>query len=304
MPIQLKPGETTRRVDLHEAYGGRRQGGISPSKQTPNVFLFADPARGAIHGYIYDGQNADGFYHYTGEGQVGDQRMVQGNRAIRDHAAEGRALHLFDVSSGLATYLGEFEYVDFYSADAPATQEGEPRKVIVFRLRRLSGDSALPSSRVDRFAEEAVQVVPVEQHLTERMMIEPNREPYEAERREQPLVLELMAFLRAQGHEVNRLQLRPKGEPAPLLCDLFDETTNTVIEAKGSVARTAIRMAIGQLADYARLVDPPPQRVILVPEEPRADLLSLAASEGIGVTWPDGSGGFASTSPAARGSGG
>jgi hypothetical protein len=304
MPIDFTPGQTTKRVELHDRYGGRRQGGISPSKQSQNVFLFTDQARGAIHGYIYDGQSKDGFYHYTGEGQLGDQRMVQGNRAIRDHAEEGRELHLFDVAAGLATYLGQFQYVDHHSADAPETGEGEERKVIVFRLRRLSGDSVLAAARVDQFSDDLIKVVPVEEHRTERMVIEPNRETYEAERREQPLVLELMAFLRSQGHEVDRLQLRPKGEPAPMFCDLYDGTTNTVIEAKGSVSRGAIRMAIGQLADYARLVEPAPERVILLPEEPRKDLLSLAASEEITVTWPDGDGGFASTAPTAPGSGG
>lgn len=296
MPIDLKPGQQIKRSELQDRYGGRRQGGISPSKQTPHVFLFTDPVRGARHGYIYDGKGEGDFYHYTGEGQEGDQRMVQGNRAIRDHREEGRELHLFDVSGGLATYVGEFEYVNHESAEAPATKGRERRKVIVFRLRRLTGDSPLPAAKVDQFSDEPVKVVPIEQHLTERMVIEPNREPYEAERREQPLVLDLMVHLRGQGHQVDRLQLRPKGEPAPLFCDLFDSTTNTVVEAKGSVSRAAIRMAVGQLADYSRLIDPPPGRMILVPEEPRADLLDLAASAGINVTWPDGDGGFASTS--------
>jgi len=292
MPIHLKPGQQIKRSELQDRYGGRRQGGISPSKQTPHVFLFTDPVKGARHGYIYDGRGDGDLYNYTGEGQEGDQRMVQGNRAIRDHRQEGRELHLFDVSGGLATYVGEFEYVSHESADAPATKRREQRKVIVFHLRRLSGNSPLPRARVDQFSHEAVKVVPIEQHLTERMVIEPNREPYEAERREQPLVLELMAHLRGQGHQVDRLQLRPNGEPAPLFCDLFDSTTNTVVEAKGSVSRTSIRMAVGQLADYSRLIDPAPARMILVPEEPRPDLLNLAASQGIGVTWPDGEGGF------------
>ncbi len=292
MPIDLAPGQKLKRSDLQDRYGGRRQGGISPSKQTPNVFLFTDPVRGARHGYIYDGQGDDGFYYYTGEGQSGDQRMVQGNRAIQDHQQEGRELHLFNVSAGIATYMGQFEYVGSKSADAPATKNPEQRKVIVFRLQRLSGDSPLPPAKVDQFSDDPIKVVPIEQHLTERMVIEPNREPYEAERREQPLVLELMAFLRSQGHQVDRLQLRPKGEPAPLFCDLYDSTTNTVVEAKGSVSRSAIRMAVGQLADYSRLVDPPPAQLILVPEKPRSDLLDLAKSQAIAVTWPDGDGGF------------
>jgi hypothetical protein len=295
MAIAVKPGSSIKRTRLHERYGGRRQGGISPSAKTPNVFLFTDPIRGARHGYIYDGQGDDGFYYYTGEGQSGDQRMIQGNRAIKDHKQEARELHLFDVSAGTATYLGQFEYVDHKSADAPATRSREQRKVIVFRLQRLSGDLPLPPAKVAQFSEDLVKVVPIEQHMTERMVIEPNREPYEAERREQPLVLELMAFLRDQGHQVDRLQLRPDGEPAPLFCDLYDSTTNTVVEAKGSVSRNSIRMAVGQLADYSRLVNPPPARLILVPEQPRPDLIALAKSQGIDVTWPNGDGGFVST---------
>ena len=304
MPIDVKPGEKIKRTELHERYGGRRQGGISPSKQTPNVFLFTDQTQGAIHGYIYDGQSdKDGLYHYTGEGQTGDQRMVQGNRAVRDHATEERELHLFDSSGGIATYLGQFKYVDDYEGDAHQTNEPELRKVIVFKLRRISGDAPLAPSRLNQFDNSETKVIPIEQHLTERTLIEPNREPYEAERREQPLVLAYAAFLRAQGHEVDRLYLRPKDE-APLLCDLFDQTTNTLIEAKGTVSRAAFRMAIGQLADYARLVEPAPQRVILLPERPRADLLSLATGEDIGVTWQIRDGEFGSTDPVARGSGG
>jgi hypothetical protein len=295
MPIDLDPGETIRRVDLHDRYGGRRQGGISPSKQTPNVFLFTDQARGALHGYIYDGAQEDGSYNYTGEGQFGDQQMVQGNRAIRDHQQEGRELHLFDVNNGLATYKGEFAYVSHEDADAPETGDGELRKVVVFHLQRLSGDSKLLPAKIDQFDKQAVKEVAVEQHLTERMVIEPNRKPYEAERREQGLVRAFEAALLAEGHEVCRLQLRPKGEPAPLFCDLFDKTSNTLVEAKGSISRPAIRMAIGQLADYARQVEPQPTKMVLLPERPRDDLIDLLESQGITATWPDGAGTFVST---------
>lgn len=52
--------------------------------------------------------------------------------------------------------------------------------------------------------------------------------------------------------------------------------------------RPAIRMAIGQLADYARLVSPQPQKALLVPSKPRSDLLALAQSERIKVVWPEG----------------
>jgi hypothetical protein len=123
--------------------------------------------------------------------------------------------------------------------------------------------------------------------LCESMVVRGRREPYEAERREQRLVRSLAEHLESAGHEVCRLQFRPNGEPAPLFCDLFDKTTNTLYESKATVTRPATRMGIGQLADYARLIGPPPNRVLLMPERPRPDLLELAASQGITVTWPD-----------------
>lgn len=39
----LAPGESIRRIDLHELYGGRRQGGIGPSASTPNVLVRSAP---------------------------------------------------------------------------------------------------------------------------------------------------------------------------------------------------------------------------------------------------------------------
>jgi len=283
----LVPGQPIRRVDLHARLGGRRQGGISPSRVAPYVFLIT-ASTGEAYGYIYDGRAADGFYHYTGEGQLGDQRMTQGNRAIRDHELEGRELHLFEAKGRELEYIGQFRYHDDYQADAPDVKGSELRKVIVFRLEQLSGTDAGPRrSRLDRFGTELVKEVPVEQALTERMLVEGSREPYEAERKEQSLVRAYAQYLERLGHDVCRLQFLPPDEAAPLFCDLFDKTTNTLYESKGSVTRPAIRMAIGQLADYARLVHPPPRRVLLLPEEPRPDLKNLAESQGIEVTWLD-----------------
>jgi hypothetical protein len=285
--LELTPGARVRRVELHARYGGRRQGGISPSRSSNNVFLFADAATGRPHGYLYDGARSDGFYHYTGEGQRGDQQMVQGNRAVRDHAQESRDICLFEVDRGTAKYVGHFEYADHYLADAPETGGGGVRSVIVFRLRQLDGIAPLAApTKADELGWELVKEVPIEQHLTERFVIEGSREPREAERREQRLVRQYVQYLESQGHDVCRLQLRPRDEPTPLFCDLFDKTTQTLVEAKGSVARPAIRMAVGQLADYARL-KPRARTAILLPQQPRRDLLDLADSQGIDLIWPE-----------------
>jgi hypothetical protein len=287
MAINLQPGQRIRRTQLHEQYGGRRQGGISPSRVTPNVFLIT-ASHGADYGYIYDGQSTDGYYHYTGEGQVGDQQMTQGNRAIRDHETEGRELHLFEAHGTELEYLGEYRFHDSYDADAREVNNGSLRKVIVHRLEKVQGSDSVPSrSRLDRFGEQQAKPIPVEHFITEQMVIDGAREPYEAERREQRLVRRLAERLERDGHDVCRLQFKPEGEAAPLFSDLYDKTTNTLYEAKGTVTRAAFRMAIGQLADYARMVDPRPATSILVPERPRPDLINLASSQEIKVVWLD-----------------
>jgi hypothetical protein len=161
----------------------------------------------------------------------------------------------------------------------------------VFRLEQLSGNDAGPRrTRLDRLGHEMVKEVPIEQYLTESTLIEGDREPYESERREQRLVRSFTEYLERSGSEVCRLQFRPQGEAAPLFCDVFDKTTGTLYEAKGTVTRQAIRMAIGQLADYGRLLDPSPSRALLVPEPPRPDLVALASTQGLTVVWPNGTG--------------
>lgn len=144
----LQPGEAIRRTALHDRYGGRRFGGIGASAKTPNVLVFTDPASGAQHGYLdyWDGQ----VLHYAGEGQQGDQRFVEGNKAIRDHQQEGRALRVFRGTGGMVTYLGAFalDPADpYYLTWAPASGGGPLRQVIMFRLRAATEDTAAGATR-------------------------------------------------------------------------------------------------------------------------------------------------------------
>src|SRR4051812_18936978 len=104
----LAPGDKAFRKELHDQFGGRRQGGIGPSNTSPNVLLFTDPTSGHPHGY-FDSWDADeGVYSYYGEGQLGDQRMVSGNATVLRHLDDGRALRLFQGSGGEVEYLGEW----------------------------------------------------------------------------------------------------------------------------------------------------------------------------------------------------
>lgn len=148
-------GEEYRRVDLHRKYGGQRQGGISTPAGHPILLLITGEA-GELYGYK-DGFREDGTFWYTGEGQVGDMQIVRGNAAIRDHQADGKALHLFeDRGSGMLRYMGEASYLAHHTEVSP-DRNGKPRNAIVFELALESaaagtGHAALadPVTRVPR----------------------------------------------------------------------------------------------------------------------------------------------------------
>jgi hypothetical protein len=285
----VKPGESIKRTELHAQYGGRRQGGISPSRQSPNVMIFTDPKTGAKYGYK-DGWKGDVF-HYTGEGQEGDQSLDQGNAAILHHQEEGRALRLFEGSSGVVKYAGELELdttEPYYYDDATELRSDRIRQVLVFRLRRAG--SARTESRTPPKRDRAS--VPLEAQHTERALVAPTREPYVAERQENTLVEEYGEYIAAAGERLIRHRLHIEGEATDIINDAFNEDRNQLIEAKGTVTREAIRMAIGQLADYGRFY-PEADKAVLLPQRPRPDLEELLRSQGITVVWRAGSGGCA-----------
>ncbi|HEX3240874.1 MAG TPA: hypothetical protein VHR18_12175 [Solirubrobacterales bacterium] len=286
----LEPEQSILRKTLHQRFGGQWQGGISPSAQTANIFIFYDPETGEQHGY-YDNWQADGCLHYTGEGQRGDQVMKAGNAAIFKHKVDGRALRVFRGARGTVIYEGEFELDDaepFQRADAPETGDGPLREVFVFRLRPKDIEAPESSSKLSEVLVGPTRVdVRIEQQETEKAYVNPSREPYEAERREQKLVLALEAHLVALGHTVTRQRLLPSGEARPIITDLFDVTTGALVEAKGSVERNSVRMAIGQLCDYRRLFADGEVKFLaaLFPTEPRADLCELLGELGIVVIY-------------------
>lgn len=128
--------EYNRREDVHRNYGGSWQSGISTSAACPAIFLFSGD-EGEQFGYR-DQFDSAYVYSYTGEGQVGNMEFKAGNRAIRDHAKDGRALYLFE-SQGKhrpKRYLGEFALAN-YSIKRGLDRNKQERDIIVFHLLRV-----------------------------------------------------------------------------------------------------------------------------------------------------------------------
>jgi hypothetical protein len=107
----LAPGDTIKRTELHCQFGGSRQSGISPSCRSLNVFFFSDKSSGEQHGYL-DGWESDGYFHYVGETQRGDQCVIGGSRAILEAQEHDRTLRRFKGSGGQVTYEGRFELAE------------------------------------------------------------------------------------------------------------------------------------------------------------------------------------------------
>jgi 5-methylcytosine-specific restriction protein A len=153
-----------RWTEIHEPYGGSRQSGICPSSKTSAIFLFTGESG---HQFGYEDRRSElGVFSYTGEGQVGDMEFSRGNLAIRDHANEGRALHLFRLlGKGKGQeYLGEHACAG-YAINTGKDKNGRQRKTIVFHLvpvemvsdERLSDLGDDPNDRIPSSLEEARQ---------------------------------------------------------------------------------------------------------------------------------------------------
>jgi hypothetical protein len=103
-----------------------------------------------------------------------------------------------------------------------------------------------------------------------------------ARRKENVLVSEYKHWLENQGRELavaNYLGLR---------CDAYEEKRNNLIEAKSSTNREYIRMAVGQLLDYAYLGRADlgkPNMAILLPGKPDSKLLEWLDDLKIWVIW-------------------
>jgi 5-methylcytosine-specific restriction protein A len=129
------PGETYKRSDIHDLYGGNRQSGICPSRKNNSIFLFTGNS-GKEYGYE-DGWKSDGCFYYTGEGQVGHMKFERGNKAIKDHSSNGKNLHLFEqFGNGIVKYISEMKYLDHQIKNGWDREKNE-REIIVFRLANV-----------------------------------------------------------------------------------------------------------------------------------------------------------------------
>jgi len=122
----------SRVTDIHERFGGQRQGGISTPSRHPYVFIFTGDT-GVRYGYK-DDFRPDGTFWYTGEGQIGDMKMDRGNLAIQTHPKNNKSIILFEyVSRGKVRCIGEAAYLGHHIERRP-DRNSNLREAIIFEL--------------------------------------------------------------------------------------------------------------------------------------------------------------------------
>ena len=149
-------GATLPRKEVHDRFGGVREGGISPvDTKSRNIMIFSHPRANAEHGYEPDVWLDDDTFLYCGEGPSGDQEMVRYNKSILQHAEKDKVLRVFDGTRGEVTYRGAFELdrENPWFMKESIGFDGNPRKVIMFRMSRI--DSTAMSFQIDEPSETA-----------------------------------------------------------------------------------------------------------------------------------------------------
>lgn len=292
----LEIGDRVRRRLLHQQYGGGQQGGISTSRRTSDIFIFTDPARGARYGYdLLEGLQPDGSFAYTGEGRSGNQEFTRGNLALLNAADEGRTIRVFTAESPYVTYVGAFTTGDpVCSIHEIPGQDGNLRRAIIFNLVPLDARPKLLAPDPGHLRLLKPQVVRWDPpDFSDIAVVADASQAPPGDRVVSRVEFQLQAdfglWLQQRGTPPSRLRLPVSG--AIIEPDMYVESEGWVVEAKKSTAREYVRMAIGQVLDYAHnarswKTDVTP--MILLPGRAEPDLSKLSADLGIVIASRDG----------------
>ena len=296
----LKPGMAMKRKAIHQLtvdgrpIGGREQHGIVSCLGGAELLIFMGE-RGENNGYGKHDKHAGLEVTYTGEGRFGNQDPTSsGNRALLE-ADESTIIHFFrrERKRDPYTYVGRVTPLStpetgHWRWDRAPDGNGDERDVLVFslRVRDTSGSAETPAFGGDP-----------QPALTRRRWSAPSQgdvevSPYAggiASRVEHALQAEFGAWLESRGHDVWREAIEGQ------FPDFIDGTDGLVIEAKPSSARPFVRLAIGQVLDYADAhwrAGTPLTPAVLFPSRPEEPRVALARRLGIVVIYKVGTGGF------------
>ena len=170
-------------------------------------------------------------------------------------------------------------------------EDGVLRTAILFRLvpNQKITKTLIPKSKKIIPQKTKCEIVPLEKGVPKKTKSKRNKQEVIIEENEKKLVIQYSDFLIANDVGIlERNKITIKNENT-VFTDGWLSKQQLLIEAKSNTTREKIRMAIGQLFDYQRHVDPKPKKLaILVPKKPRDDLMNLLDEMNIMVIYPEG----------------
>lgn len=307
-------GQSVSRTFLHEQYGGSASRGISvPARGATqsNIMLFWKPQHGEQWGY-QDGWTEDGSrFYFTGMGQTGDQTFAghtTENGRLRDHREEGMSVRLLRaLQTNSVSYEAQLQLVDFFFLSS-TDGLGNPRQVIQFEFEPVGEFVQFGEAvKTDAIREEAVPAsllrpdelgpLPAKiERVVARQFEQVRRQVVvQVRRTEATLVADFAAWMQSRGVSLGARMIPYAPERRMLRVDAYIEGHPPIlVEAKASVSREDIRMAIGQALDYARY-ERDAAIAVLLPTEPPEDMKQLVQSTkhmpfvtAAGVVWKSG----------------
>lgn len=288
-PYEL--GEKFLRKDMHAIVGGSFRHGMTSCSNGEEFLLFHDKKKSIKYGYnVWEGLQADGSFHYTGQGTKGNQELTKSNLALIRANENANPIHLIESVDGECTYLGEF-FLDnppFVHKMAPDESKLSLRQVLVFRLLPLrlhediSAGNSLITMDVKNWSELEYGDLRIDVPIANEKTIA---------RPELKLQTDFGKYLLKNGHSIKILEFNFKDMRGILRPDFWIEDMNYIIEAKPSVSREYVRLAIGQVLDYINLgemVGISASPAILLPGLPCHDLVQLIERHGIVLIYKSG----------------
>ena len=281
------PGDKFKRADMHKLIGGSFRHGLTLCNNGNDFLLFHDAKNSKKFGYDkWEGLQADGTFHYSGQGTVGNQKLSRANSGLIKANDKGIPIHLIESTAGTCTYLGQYILGDpTMSVEKAPDVKGEfERDIFVFKLVPIANymdyDLSLHSmGRVEGASKP--WIAPAFDTIMFSDQVSPRKQTERAENR---LQAEFGAYLITNGHEVLSHEFSIKGLKGILKPDFWIPCLGLVVEAKPSNAREFIRLAIGQVLDYAnlsKLEGQPMVPAILIPNRPTPEMCRLIEELGI-----------------------
>lgn len=303
-PIDI--GQTLTKSEIHALVGGSGQHAMTSCLNQTAFLIFHDPIKGRKFGYdVWEGPQIDGSFHYTGQGVRGHQRLRGPNRSLLNAAEEGRPIHFFRrppigakrTKSNPYTYFGlvSLENPQYEVRQAP-DETGAIRNVFVFHLMPLGhGVSSIDESEVPGSSPSCVfsSWSPTSADVA-RAGPSPVQ-PAQASLEENKLQKRFWNFMRSIGEEPERVSITLESLQGSLYPDFILRSRGLVVEAKPSTSRIHVRLAIGQVLDYANLLALSGNQLkpgVLLPQRPQKDLCNLLHSLGIALIFETSEGEF------------